>query len=94
MAPGSGQGLAEEGLGLRRVQEGPHLQVSPPVFGKTDVLGKAVQTEAAKAGVQAEIRAVDWNGPMQENLLANAPTLLEQAKAGEWDAGHAGPLEC
>ena len=61
--------------------------------GKNDVLGKAVQAEAARAGIQAEVRAVDWTGHMKENLLAHEPYLglCEQAKAGDWDAGHAGP---
>ena len=36
---------------------------------------------------------VDWSGAKSENLLADEPylTLLEDAKAGLWDAGHAGP---
>ena len=34
--------------------------------GKNDVLGKAVKEEAARAGVQTEIRAVDWSGAKAE----------------------------
>ena len=60
--------------------------------GKNDVLGKTLQTEAAKAGFQVEIRAVDWHGDRQDNLLADEPylTLCGEAKAGDWDACHAG----
>ena len=58
--------------------------------GKNDVLGKAVQEEAARAGVQTEIRAVDWSGAKAENLLADEPylSLLEDVRAGQcWHAG-------
>ena len=61
--------------------------------GKNDVLGKKVQEEAAKSGIRTVVRAVDRAGPNQEDMLADEPclTLLAEAKAGDWDAGHAGP---
>ena len=61
--------------------------------GKNDVLGKAVQDEASKSGIQTEIRAIDWRGRDRDNLLADEPyfTLRREAKDGDWDACHAGP---
>ena len=49
---------------------------------KNDVLGRTLQGEATKVGINTEIRAVDWLGDKQDNLLADQPylTLLERQR--------------
>ena len=61
--------------------------------GKNDVLGSALKEEAKNCGLNVEVRALDLSRDTGDDLLKDEPylSILEEAKQGLWDGGHAGP---